>query len=168
MSKPYSEKQLTYSRTYQRSHPERVRAAVRAYQRVHPEKHLASNRVWNAAHPEKQRAYSRASYQTHRDRVRDDQKAHSEARNATNHNRRARIAGNGGSFTSREWETLKVQYGFRCPSCGKKEPDIKLTVDHIIPLSRGGVNEIVNIQPLCGKCNCEKGTKSLSFNPYNN
>lgn len=58
-----------------------------------------------------------------------------------------------------EWETLKVQYGFSCPACGKVEPEIKLTEDHIIPLMRGGSNYIENIQPLCGRCNSKKGTK---------
>ena len=64
-----------------------------------------------------------------------------------------------GYFTLGEWELLKKQYGYTCPSCGKKEPEIKLTVDHIIPLSRGGSDYVENIQPLCGSCNSKKGSK---------
>ena len=64
-----------------------------------------------------------------------------------------------GSFTPQEWETLKAQYNWTCPHCGKREPEIKLTIDHIIPLSRGGSNNIENIQPLCGICNSKKGNK---------
>lgn len=55
-----------------------------------------------------------------------------------------------------EWEKLKEKYNFTCPCCLKKEPDIKLTVDHIIPLSLGGTDEIGNIQPLCKLCNFKK------------
>lgn len=70
--------------------------------------------------------------------------------------RRAKIKG---SFTHKEWETLKKQYNFTCPCCKKSEPEIKLTIDHIIPISKGGLNTIENLQPLCLKCNCKKNNR---------
>lgn len=73
--------------------------------------------------------------------------------------RRALHAQAEGSFTLGEWEVLKKQYGYTCPMCKKKEPEIKLTIDHIIPLSRGGSNYVENIQPLCKSCNSKKYTK---------
>ncbi len=75
------------------------------------------------------------------------------------HNRRARMRNAIGSFTVGEWETLKKQYGFKCPMCGRKEPLIQLTIDHVIPLVKGGDNNISNIQPLCFICNTQKATK---------
>ena len=77
---------------------------------------------------------------------------------------RRRLKDAEGSFTLGEWRLLKKQYGYTCPCCGKKEPEIKLTKDHIIPLAKGGSNYIENIQPLCGKCNSEKHTKIIRFN----
>ncbi len=74
-------------------------------------------------------------------------------------NRRARERSAEGSFTEGEWETLKIQYNWTCPRCKKREPEINLTVDHIIPLSKGGSNWIENIQPLCLDCNKRKATK---------
>lgn len=32
-----------------------------------------------------------------------------------------------------------------------------LTVDHIIPRSKGGSDDLPNLQPMCAKCNTEKG-----------
>jgi len=83
----------------------------------------------------------------------------------TNYNskRRARIIGSGGNHTVGEWETLKAQYNWTCPRCLNKEPDIKLTEDHIIPLSKGGSDNIENIQPLCLKCNMSKFTKIIKY-----
>ena len=74
-------------------------------------------------------------------------------------NYKIRRKGATGSHTLKEWEILKAQYNWTCPICKKREPNIKLTEDHIIPLSKGGSNNIENIQPLCRSCNSSKGAK---------
>jgi len=68
-----------------------------------------------------------------------------------------------GTHTFGQWEDLKAKYNWTCPACLKKEPDIKLTEDHIIPLSKGGSDNIENIQPLCKSCNCKKLTRTIKF-----
>lgn len=82
-------------------------------------------------------------------------------RKVYNDRRKQRLANAEGSHTQGEWELLKIQYGFKCPMCNKIEPEIKLTQDHIIPLSKGGSNYIENIQPLCGRCNSIKKDKLI-------
>lgn len=78
-------------------------------------------------------------------------------------NRRFLKFGALGSHNIGEWEYLKKQYGYTCPSCKKTEPNIKLTEDHIIPLIKGGSNFIENIQPLCQSCNSIKHTKIIKY-----
>ncbi len=80
-------------------------------------------------------------------------------------NRRLLAMKSRGSHTVAQWRLLKARYDDRCLRCGRCEPDIALTKDHITPLSRGGDDTIHNIQPLCGRCNDVKATKTLDFRP---
>ncbi|NET45223.1 HNH endonuclease [Okeania sp. SIO2B3] len=45
---------------------------------------------------------------------------------------------------------------YHCKSCGQTTRETQLTIDHIIPLSSGGSNDISNLQTLCNKCNQKK------------
>ena len=48
----------------------------------------------------------------------------------------------------------------RAMRCGRgKEDGVKLHVDHIVPVSRGGKSVMGNLQTLCEDCNCGKGNR---------
>ncbi len=74
---------------------------------------------------------------------------------------RALKTNNGGTHTFGEWELLKTQYNWTCPCC--KRQNIEPTEDHIVPLIKGGSDNIENIQPLCKSCNCKKHTNIIKY-----
>ena len=53
---------------------------------------------------------------------------------------------------------------FTCQYCGKSAPDVVLEVDHIIPVSKGGDNDISNLITSCFECNRGKSNKKLTDN----
>ncbi|MDR3238191.1 MAG: HNH endonuclease [Spirochaetia bacterium] len=53
------------------------------------------------------------------------------------------------------WWKKKVSAGI-CYYCGQNFPPAGLTMDHKIPLSKGGFSEKINIVPCCKECNSKK------------
>lgn len=64
-----------------------------------------------------------------------------------------------------EWSTAIREYvkeneiKNKCIYCGKKKD--KLTLEHLLPLCRGGPDISDNAVRVCSKCNCSKGGKRL-------
>lgn len=83
-----------------------------------------------------------------------------------NKKRRALKLGAKGSHSLKEWQALKLKYNHMCLCCKQQEPFIKLTEDHIVPLTCGGSDDISNIQPLCFSCNARKSVKDTDFRSY--
>ena len=78
-------------------------------------------------------------------------------------NRRVMKLNAEGNHALEEWSELKKQFDYACIACMRIEPDITLSEDHIIPLTKGGSNNIENIQPLCRSCNSRKGNRSMDY-----
>jgi hypothetical protein len=50
----------------------------------------------------------------------------------------------------------------RCSLCGATKKETVLHIDHIVPRSRGGLNDESNLQVLCLKCNLGKSNKDAT------
>ena len=53
------------------------------------------------------------------------------------------------------WWKQKISTGI-CHYCGKKFPPEELTMDHIVPVVRGGKSTRGNVVPCCKQCNSDK------------
>ena len=53
-------------------------------------------------------------------------------------------------------ERIYERDGYRCLVCSTTE---SLTIDHIIPISKGGSDDDDNLQTLCSRCNSAKGAR---------
>jgi len=61
-----------------------------------------------------------------------------------------------------EWQIVRSIVlecdGYACTYCGA---DKQLEGDHVVPLSRGGSNALVNLATACRPCNLSKGSKTV-------
>ena len=49
---------------------------------------------------------------------------------------------------------------YTCRYCGAKAPEVKITVDHVVPVALGGTDEPSNLVAACGDCNGGKTSSS--------
>lgn len=150
---------------YNLAHPEKNRTRAAKWATQNRDRNIARSLAWRAEHiddvrandRERSTAYRRENPEKRKQSTRKWELANPDKRTQAKQNRRARERQAPGSFTAREWRDLKARYNYRCLCCGKGEPEIVLSTDHIIPLERGGAGFISNIQPLCVPCNSAKG-----------
>lgn len=116
---------------------EQNREHTRAYKEANREKIALGNKRWRAENPELVRDYKRRRKVLKRQAP--------------------------GSHTLEQWNELKAQQDYTCLCCGKREPEITLTRDHIHPLIKGGSDDIANIQGLCRNCNSKKATSEIDY-----
>ncbi len=154
-------------RAHQKANPEKYKEASHKYNESHREERNARARERRQKNLEHYREIGRNSYDRHAEERRqyslEYYKLHPEKSVAASNRRRALKYASKETHSEAEWQTLKASYGFKCLRCGKQEPEIKLTRDHIIPLTQGGSDSIDNVQPLCARCNSKKNNKHIDY-----
>lgn len=120
------------------------RANRRLFYSRHKAKIKAAAKEERLRNPEKHREYEVMRWQ------RDFEKR--------SHNNRVNRARRGGDcyVTLEEWLEVLRRHNFRCVYCGIVLTKQNRSMDHKIPLIRGGNNEIENLVPACFKCNVRK------------
>lgn len=74
--------------------------------------------------------------------------------------RENRIRNTENTLTKEQWDKILKLQDNRCIHCKKRfSAKLKPTIDHIIPLSRGGGLTMENVQALCKRCNSRKNDK---------
>jgi 5-methylcytosine-specific restriction endonuclease McrA len=125
--------------------------SVNEWRKKNAHRRNAADRVRNAKNRKQVREYARTWAAANPEKV----KEHIFTKN---HNRRARIVSAIGRNTAPERRRLLDSYLGRCAYCFSAKAK---HFDHVVPLSRGGSNDIDNLVPACAFCNVSKGNRSL-------
>ncbi len=148
---------------YRASRREELREKKREWYLANREAVLARVKARAAGKREEILAYQAARYEAKAEEIKRKvaayRKANPEKKSHLENRRRARRAGNGGSHTVAEWREKVAEFGSRCAYCREEKP---LTRDHVVPISRGGTDDIENIVPACRSCNSRKNARSAA------
>lgn len=147
------DKVIAKSKEYIALHPEVKKKATQNYLKSHAEQIKARNKKYKDEHRERYRFLGNKWA-----------KEHPERRRLDAHTRRTKLNNADGKYSLKEWHDLCQQYDNKCLCC--ERTDVLLTVDHVIPISKGGSNFISNIQPLCRPCNSTKALKIIDFRSF--
>jgi 5-methylcytosine-specific restriction endonuclease McrA len=144
---PSQAKQREYSAKWRSANLERAAEVLKRFREKHKAVLLERGRAAYAAAPEKGRARTKRW----REKNPEGMRAHAMARWALKKN-------SSGSYTAQDVKDLLKKQKGRCANC-RCDTRKKFHVDHIQPLSRGGLNVKANIQILCPTCNMKKHAK---------
>lgn len=131
---------------------EDVKAALRerskAWAQANPERVRSNQKRWKEENRDRARVYWRAYYQTPYGRM---------CHRLQQCKRRAAIKGSECTLTGKQWDAIHEAWGGRCAYCGTT---VHITVDHVVPIMRGGAHASHNVVPACRSCNSRKSDRS--------
>lgn len=65
-------------------------------------------------------------------------------------------------YSFEDWKDTVMYFRGECAYCGRSQSrSVKLTKDHVIPVSKGGLTNRANIIPACTRCNSSKANHDL-------
>ena len=137
-----------YTAEHRKKNKERINRVKRDKYALDPTYYLTLNKRWSDKNQEHLKKY-------HRNYIQNNKEKH-QFNNAA---RRIRLRNvEISDFTQEEWFLLLKDADGKCPLCNTEQ---KLTMDHVVPISKGGDHTLTNIIAICKSCNCKKGTKTL-------
>lgn len=141
---------------------EKARTYSREYQRAHKEERQSYMERWRAENRDRYLEYARRYGQQHKDEIKQKRRAkyaeNPHPFNEMRQRRRARIKHAPGAHTAQDLERQHERQHGCCYWCSKPlESDA--TIDHVIPLVRGGSNNPDNLVIACRSCNSRKRTR---------
>lgn len=142
--------------------PEKYRAHVQAWEQAHPEKVREAKQRYVDTHPygEERREYFRKRYQQNGAQMRAQHRQYQKSHRAASALKTRRYRARKGHKRIHGWPALRAWFGNCCLCCGAAR---RIEADHVVPLSKGGSDDISNIQPLCRSCNAGKATQATDY-----
>jgi 5-methylcytosine-specific restriction endonuclease McrA len=130
------EELLDYYRSYYLAHAEKYKEASTLRRAADPQRHREMSRLWRQSNPHASRDMARRS-------------------------RNARRAAHRQALSPATQAERLFRYRLFCGQCAYCGATGRLTDDHVLALSAGGLDEAANIVPACSRCNGSKHARPV-------
>lgn len=156
-----SQRHKSVSKAWRKKNQKQCNAKAAARYRKNRERYAAVRKAWREANRERYAAASKAWYEANRKRERYAAKkkawreANRELFNDKQRRRRSRlrIARQFAQITYQQRQQRFALWSHHCAYCGA---DGKMTVDHVLAILHGGLDQPDNVVPACRSCNSSK------------
>lgn len=157
-----------YQRKWRAEHPEQSKEHTRRWREKNPDyfKKLYQERRLDPEFVRKEKQRKRHYDQIHkakrqteeyRERRRKQRRKYRAKETEYARLRRARLYGAARNFSQDDWLRILEKQNHKCKYCDKPfSDDLPPTVDHVLPLSKGGHHTAINIVAACKPCNSQK------------
>lgn len=144
------EKRLANAKEWVKNNPDKVKACRAKYTEANKERLSNMRMEWRKKNPEKDKLTGIKYFQTPKG---------IDAKRRHSHIRRARQNNSGGKLSVGIVSKLMALQKSLCVACKCSLTKNKAHLDHIVALSKGGLNVDTNVQLLCATCNIKKRAK---------
>lgn len=168
-----------YCRAYERERGRRRRSTPAGRQRSNQltrethQRHPETLKAWRVANPDKLKLYGRTASARYlakpenrakaNKRIKEWQQANPEKLRIYWNTRRMRLQDVGcGTITERDLRRLLERQRGLCPVCSRVMTPATMSLDHIIPISRGGKHTIGNLAYVHRRCNSLKSASTMT------
>lgn len=162
-SKSYAPIRNAKKRADRASNPDKYKELDKKYHLSRKEMRNAQSRKWMKEHPEYHREYYARNAEKLATKSRKWRKSHPETPRNYAKKRRALLAG-AAEIETIDRFALVARDGSCCYLCGRIldiNKKRELSVDHVVPISRGGAHTMANLKICCQPCNSRKRDRTL-------
>ena len=155
------EKVRKTARNYRCNHPDKFSHAQKNWKERNRDKVREYGREWKRNNPDNTLASSRRWTHLNREKTRQNSRKwkHENPQKVFDQSVRRRMQIGDAQISKDEWLHIMGMFDWRCFYCDDVLTKENRSIDHIVPLSRGGKHRVSNLLPCCRSCNSSKNDK---------